>query len=570
MDQTVERTQRTFIKIFFTVGLGLFVFIFFCWGAWHAYTLFESRHLTRRGEAYLGSHDLRSATLSARRALQLNPDNIAAVRLLAKAAEESGDRSALDWRRKALEPNPRSTEDLIALANTAVRFNDIPAAEKALQSVDENDRASAEFHAAQARLHEAKKAFNESEREWAKAVEIAPENKSYQLQFALALLRMNDEAKREKALSILHELRKDESQRAPATRALIADAAAHHSSDPVGKWAEELTAYPEASFRDRLLYLDVLRQAHDSKFSEYLTTVEHDAASKPADLAALLTWMNTSGLSLLGIDYARTLPETQIIKWPANLALCEAYVKVADWPRLEKAIKNQDWGQYEFLRHGYLALAARKQDKTSAADDEWLTARRLAGNQTPNLWGLTRAATDWGWKKESIDLLWMLADQTQTEGDALQELYKRYLTANDTPGLYRALQRLAQLRPEDNDIANNLAQIALLLNVDLARAQKIAAAVYKKNPNNPAYVTTYAFGLYRNGDAAGALAVMNKLPEDAMKDSTVAAYYTVFLAGAGKIDMARDFMSRVDTEKLLPEEKELLVSASRLVANEER
>jgi predicted Zn-dependent protease len=569
MDQSVERTQRTFIKIFFVVGVGFFAFVFLCWGGWHGYSLFESRHLTRRAEAYLGSHDLRSAMLSARRALQLNPENTAAIRLLGKIGEESGDKSALDWRRKAVELNPHSSEDLIALANAAVQFKDLPAAEKALQSVEENARDTADFHAASARIAEAKKAFPEAEREWSKAVEVARDNTSYQLQFALSLLRMDDPAQREKALSILQELRADEKQRAPATRALIASAVARRQNQPVLKMAEELKDYPEATLRDRLLYLDVLRQAQDPRFSNYLTSLEHEVASKPTDLAALLSWMNASGLSLLGIDYARSLPETERMKWPVNLALTEAYVKVADWPRMENAIKNQDWGAYEFLRHGYLALAARKQDKGGIADQEWLLAQKQAGSQTQNEWTLVRAATDWGWKKEVTDVLWSLADEQQSQGEALEKLYQRYYQASDTLGLYRVLGRLAQLRPEDSDIANNLAQVALLLNVDLARAQKTAAEIYKKQPDNPAYATTFAFSLYRQNNVGAALAVMSKLRDDAMKDPATAAYYAVFLADSGKIDKAREYMSRANAAKLLPEEKELLLSAERLVARED-
>lgn len=560
MDQIVERTQRTFIRIFFGVGIGLLAFIFFCWGAWRGYSLFESRHLTRRAEAYLGSHDLRSAALSARRALQLNAENTAAIRVLAKVAEESNDRSALDWRRKAVELNPRSTTDLLALANSAVQLNDIAAAEKALQSVEESDRETADFHAAKARVAEAKKLPNDAEREWSRAAALEQENKSYQLQLALSLLRRDEADRREKALSILQELRRDQKQRAPATRALIADAASHRATEPVLAWAEELQKYPEATFRDRLLYLDVLRQAHASKFSEYLTRLEHEVASKPADLAALLTWMNASGLSLLGIDYARTLPEGQRTKWPVNLALSEAYVKVADWSRLADAIKNQDWGQYEFLRHGYLALAARKQNKGAIADQEWLMAQKQA-NQPQNLSALARSATEWGWKKEALDVLWTLADQAQTQNEALEELYRRYLAANDTPGLYRVLQRLAALKPEDADIANNLAQVALLLNVDLARAEKIAAEIYAKQPANPAYATTYAFSLFRKGNGNGALEIMSKLPADSLNDPAVAAYYAFLLAESGRIDQARELVSRTNPAKLLPEEKELLTSA---------
>lgn len=564
VEESVERTQRTYIRLVFGIGLGFFLLVLLCWGGCRAYNVFESRHLTRRGAAYLGANELRQTALSARRALQLNPNNVAAVRLLARAAELSNDRSAIDWRRKAVELEPRSAEDALALANCALQFNDMVTAEKSLQRVEESARQSAEFHVTSARFAETKKKFAEAEEHWAKAVELAGDNKFYQLQFALAVLRMDNRAKRKTALSILEQLRADEKQRASATRALIADGAARHEdSEKLVTLARELEGYSEATFSDRLLYLDILRQLRDPKFSENLTKVEKDAVAKPADLAALISWMKSSGLSLLAIDFAHTLSNEQLTKWPVSLAMAEAYAKLADWSALETAIKNQNWGHYEFLRHAYLALALRSQDKPAAADREWTAAQKEAGSEVQLLWALSRAAAEWGWKNETVQLLWTLSKQPEAQIEALQNLYQRYFEAEDTVGLYRVLTKLAELQPDDLVIQNNFAQVGLLLNADIERARKLAADVYHKESSNPAYTATYAFALYTKGDARGALEVMNGLSETQLKDPAVAAYYGVVLAAAGDSEKARDYLKAGASAKLLPEEKALLAKAER-------
>ncbi len=562
MEKSIERAQRTYIKLGLGILFGFVLFVFLCWGGCHFYGVVESQRLGRRAAAYLSGGDLRQAGLSARRALQLNSGSIGAVRVLASVAEASRDRTALEWRRKATELEPHSADDTLALATCALQFNDPITAEKTLDRLSEEARQTAAFHTVAAQLSEAKKKPVEAESHWAKAVELAPDNKSYQLQFGLALLRMDNPAKRDAALAILERLRQDEKQRVTATRVLISDGAAHRrNSQELAALARELQNYPEATFNDRILYLDVLRQIRDPQFTAYLTSIEKDAASKPADLASLLSWMKTSSMSLLAIDFAKTLPSEALKQWPVPLALAEAYGKVADWAALEAWVKNQNWGQFEFLRHAYLALALRGEDKPVAADHEWSAAQKEAGNQFQFLLMLSRAVADWGWEKETVELLWTLTKHPETQAEALQGLYLKYAEAGDTVELYRVLVRLAELRPEDMRVQNNLAQLSLLLNADVDRARKLAVDLYGKEGSNPAYASTYAFALYTKGDVNGALQVMNRLTEDQLRDPSLAAYYGVVLAAAGDAEKAREYLRLGASAKLLPEEKALLTKA---------
>jgi predicted Zn-dependent protease len=562
VEKSVERTQRTYIKLALGILIGFVLSVFLCWGGCRLYSMVESQHLSRRGAAYLSGGDLRQAALSARRALQLDETSVPAIRVLARVAEASDDRNAIDWRRKAADLEPNSTEDTLALANCALQFNDLATAEKTLQRINQNARDTAEFHAAAARLANAKKQPAEVENHWGRVVGLAPQNKSYQLESGLALLRTNEQAKKARGRETLESLRGDEKQRAAATRALIVDLAAQHvDNQKLVVLARELQDYPEATFSDRILYLDILRQLRAPEFTPYLTTVEKDAASKPADLAVLISWMKASGMSLLAIDFARTLPDETLSKWPVPLAVAEAYAKLADWAALERWVKNKNWGQFEFMRHGYLALALREQDKSVASDQEWTTAQKEAEGQPQFLSMLTRAVVDWRWEKERVDLLWTLTKQPESQLEALHGLYQKYADAGDTLGLYRVLARLAEIQPDDAGAQNNLAQISLLLNANVERARKLAAELYRKEGSNPAYASTYAFALFRKGDIHGALKVMSALPEEQLRDPSLAAYYGIILAAAGDTAKAREYLKIGASAKLLPEEKALLAKA---------
>jgi Flp pilus assembly protein TadD len=115
--------------------------------------------------------------------------------------------------------------------------------------------------------------------------------------------------------------------------------------------------------------------------------------------------------------------------------------------------------------------------------------------------------------------------------------------------------------PEDARIQNNLAQISLLLNVDVRRARKLAAELYRKEGSNPGYASTYAFALYTNGDSKGALKIMNGLNENQLHEPSLAAYYGVFLAAAGDTARAQEYLRLGTSAKLLPEENALIAKA---------
>ena len=559
MDKSVERTQRTFIKLALGIPCGIILFVLIAWGGWQAYQRWEERHLVRRAAAYLSGGDVKSASLSARRALQLDSNSARAMRIVAQIAEQARDRAALDWRRKVVELEPHSTQDDLALADCALQFGDIHATEKTLARIDDDGRQTAAFHATVARLAKARQDPAEAKKEWGEAVRLAPNDESYQVQFALSCLEQPAAAEREQGLALLESLRNSPTQRNAATRSLIVDGVAHRQPvEEVRSLARDLQSYPEAIFTDKLLYLGILRQSYDPEYTIYLTKIENEAAVKPDDLAALLTWMNGNEISVVAIDFARSLPDSALSAWPVPWAMAEAYGKINDWSALERQTANSNWHQFDFLRRAYLARALRAENNPVATEREWAGAVKSASTQSQSLLLLTRIVFEWGWKNESVDLLWQLAKYPEVQFEALHTLYLQYTKAGDTQRLYRVLARLTEIDPGDLKVQNNLTQISFLLNVDLERARKRASDLYRKQPSNAAYVSTYAFSLYAKGDVKGALRVMSTLREDQLQEPALAAYYGFMLTVAGEKGKARKYVEIGKTAHLLPEEKLLL------------
>jgi predicted Zn-dependent protease len=563
LESSLAKTERTYIRLIVGGGAAIVLLVVVGWLAFHGYQRWEVRHLLRRSAAYLSGGDVRTASLSARRAFQIDPSSVEAARAMAVIAERSGDRSELEWRRKVLELGGAANEDKFALIEAALRIGDFPTAEKTLATLSLKAKNSAEYESSVGRLEEMRNNHLAAEAHWSKAVELAPDDPAYQMQLASLRLTMKDEAKRASAHAILEHLRNNEKQRASATRALIIDGANHGEQPMVLRvLANDLQGYPEATFSDRLLFLDLLNQLRDPDFADYFAKVKKAAANKPSDLPSLFSWMNNSQRSSDAIAFSRELPKDAVGQWPVAQTIADSYAKTGDWEGLERFAKEGNWGAYDFLRHAYLARSFRFQEKQVAADQEWRAAQKQDAGQPQAILALARAASSWGWKDETVDLLWNLSRQSEASAIALQELYHHYANAGDTAGLYRVLVRNLEISPNDPALQNNLAQISLLLDADPERARKLASDLEKKEPNNPAFASTFAFSLYKKGDVTAALEVMNKLTEIQRREPAIAAYYGIILAGAGEKEKAREYLKLGQEAKLLPEEKSLVEKAT--------
>jgi len=546
----------------FGILLSLIFLIAAIWGGHDLYVRWQEKRLVRRATFDIEHGNERDASLAARSILEMKPSSAAAARIIAQLGERVGERSALDWRRKVVQLDSHSVDDALALVRCAVQFSDIATAERALAAVDENARNSAPYHEASALAAQFKHQDEKAEAEWNEALRLSPDDKSFQLQLGVLRLRAHEPERRGAGEAMLTALRSDPVERSAATRALIS-AGVMRKEDPrkLMELARELQAYPEATWNDRFVYLDFLHGLQDPQFSAYLTELEKTAPGKASSLAALLSWMAKNNLSLLALDYSKSLPAESLRNWPVPLAIADAHVRLRDWQNLEALTVKANWGRFEFLRHAYLARALRAQDKLAAAEHEWNAAVKDA-TSSESLVLLIQPVSEWGWENETTDLLWALSKHPERQKDAFVALYQHYAKTTDTQGLYRVLVRLSELDSTNLNVQNNLAQVSLLLNANPEEARRAAADVYHKSPKNPAYMTTYAYSLLTQGNAKEALRIMSSLSEEQLGDPTISAYYGICLAAA-RNERARAYLELAQKATLLPEEKSLIEKAVR-------
>lgn len=526
----------------------------------------QQRRLVAQANAFVNEGDYKHASLNARRLLQINPESVEACRIMARLAEKAGLRSAIEWRRRVMELGAAAPGDLLALARDGVRFDERAITELAISRLPESAKTTAEYHALLADIAFAKRDGVEMERQLSEAHRIEPANKDYTLRLAALRLGSNDYAMSVRGKETLVELQSEPALRRDATRYLAEDALRHFDFKEALRLARQLDGFPEKNFTDRLVLLAAMRAASDPGFQSLLEELQTVAADDPERAAALMTWMNIHQMSTLTIAWSAKLSPGVIGSKLVPIALSDAFVAVRDWSGLQRLVKSGNWGAVDFIRNALSARALRELGNEPDSAAQWNEAVKKVTASPPYILMLAETVEKWGWRNEAIDLLWLAAKDPLKGDDALVTLYRYFAQKGETQNLYRVMLHRSELHPDDRNIQNNIAQLSLLLNLNMDRGQKIARELFEKEPANAAYVSTYAFALYSQGDFKGAVKVLGALTDAQLHQPDIAAYYGIILAAAGDQARAGEFLDLGEKATLLPEEKALLEKARRSLA----
>ena len=221
---------------------------------------------------------------------------------------------------------------------------------------------------------------------------------------------------------------------------------------------------------------------------------------------------------------------------------------------------SKQWGDREFLRSALLSRALREQTQKMAADIQWQKAIRLASDKIQTLSVLVSMAEEWRWPAEVESALWAILEKFPRETRVSRTLSEKYYSQGNTRGLQKLYSYLVQNNP-DPGAENNLALVSLLLGVNMDKAHEMAERVFKKDPKNPSFLSTYAYSLHLRKRDAEALALFSQLTPREIEDPSIAVYYGVILASAGQNDEAKKYFKLAAKAPVLPEERKLLTEA---------
>ena len=508
------------------------------------------------------------ATQTARKLLAQRPDSQPILYILAEAAEKQNLEETISWREQIARLRPKDPDSQLNLISAALRFGKLDLARKTLDQIAASDRHRAAFHVVAGWLASAEGNFAEQEEQFAAAVKKEPKNDLYQFNLAALQIHSSDAQKNANARENLERLSKLAPYRTGALRALLNDAVARNDFLAGNNFAQQLQMSQEVTFGDYLLCLNFYRKLDEKKFHLLLERVKPFATKNPSDLASLMRWMNENGLTGEVAKWIEKLPVEKLTSPPAAVAVADAYANVKNWMRLKRWTRKGMWGESDYLRLAYQAIATR-QSRQDNADTEfhalWRAAEQSTHDHPEREVVLARLASKWNLEKESEQLWLRVAEDPPMRREALDALRRLYRKTNDTERLYDVLQRLHNSSPNEAPITADLARLGLNLERNVEPPHELAKEAHDRAPNEVNCAVTYAFSLYRLGRNPEALATIQGLPADQLRDPHAAVYAALLLADAGQIDTAKDYVAAADDE-IYPEEKVVLDEAKAKIA----
>src|SRR5208282_3207897 len=204
------------------------------------------------------------------------------------------------------------------------------------------------------------------------------------------------------------------------------------------------------------------------------------------------------------------------------------------------------------------SLGERSLGQDSVSQTTWRKALHLSTHRLDRLSRLAQVTAGWGWDVQNTEVLNEIISQFPREKWAAEQLVNKLYAAGNTRGLGDFFAKSYAADPSDARLKNNLANVFLLRKADLDKAYRLAREAYDSSPENPFFISTYAYSLLVQNKQNEALKVVSSLKPEYLKIPSVAAYYGVVQAESGHRDAAKAPLERAAAAKLLPEEKEIV------------
>ena len=527
------------------------------------YKNWSERRSLQEATTFLQEGKFSEAARMAQEVVRRHPDSLVALSILADTAERQNLEEAVAWRERVARLLPKDPESQLNLASAALRFGKLDLAREALNRVSPGDRDSAPFHVVAGWLARAEGNFAGQEEQFAAAVKEEPKSDLYQFNLAALQIRSKDTEKSNNARETLERLTSIAPYRTGALRALLNDAVERNDRTAADGFAQQLQMSPEVTFGDYLLCLNFYRKLDEKKFRQVLEKVKPFAARNASDLASLIDWMNQNGLAGEVVKWIDKLSTAQLSSPPTSVAVADAYATVKNWSRLKRWTRSGNWGDDEYLRLAYDAIAERhlRSGNDSEFDTLWRSADELSQPEPEHELTLARLVAKLQLENQAEEL-WVRVEENPTmRREALDNLRQLYRARDDTTKLYAVLQRLHDSSPNEAPITADLARLGLNLGENTEGSHQLAKEAYDRTPNEVNCAVTYAFSLHRLGRNAEALAIIQSLPPEQLHDPHAAVYVALILIEGSELEAAKDYIAAAEKGKPYPEEKKLLDEA---------
>ena len=517
----------------------------------------ESRLISQAKQS-LEKQDFQTTALCLQRAMQINPLNVESGIIMGDMLEGLGSPAAISWRVRVAQLQPTNVTNRFAWAQTAIKLKDYRSAAEALSGVEEKFKTTATHHKLLGALAWAVGRSGEAEEHYTAALRQEPTNESTALNLAMIHLTSTNSETATHARQSLEQMRTNAALGSASLHHLLTDAVAHESLPKAVGLSEEIIKAPSATFGDKIVHLQLLRQTKSPNYEPWLAALNEDARRAPQEAFALGRWMVSVDGPTNGLRWLQNLPVQVRTNQPVPLIITDCLVAVKDWKGLLVEIQSSNWGETEFYRLALQSLAERSLGRDMAAENSWRKSFRLADKRLDRLARLAEITSIWSWPAEQATVLLRIVNDFPKEGWALDQLAGQLYVAGKTRELQELFAKVYSTDPSNTKLKNNLANLFMLRKANLDQAYALAGQAYNTSTNNPFYASTYAYALLLQGKPEQALKIINGLKPEYLQIPQVAVYYGIIQAKTGDKTLARAPLKTAETSNLLPEEREIV------------
>src|SRR5262249_2045474 len=229
--------------------------------------------------------------LNLQQAVQSNPENLRACRMMAEMAERFRSPNAVEWRSRVVKLEPGVLRNHLALANTALLLSDLSAADQALMGVDEKGKQTAAYHQTVAAFALAVKRLPDADFHFQEAIRLEPTNVVARMNLAVLQLQAPNLEAAEGARQTLRALLTNSFVRADVLRQLTLDSLNHKHYLEAGEHVQALEREKESVFSDKLLRLEVLQKSEMPTWTNRLTEIQNEVQARSDYAFELARWL---------------------------------------------------------------------------------------------------------------------------------------------------------------------------------------------------------------------------------------------------------------------------------------
>jgi hypothetical protein len=568
VDQHAHHSPRHFIRdlagdIRARIVLALLISGLLLWviipPAYQRLKVWRAMKFLAQSEVAANEGNIQKSISLMRQAILMVPNEEAIFRKVRLFNASFGDPTALNSIQALMLENQASPQELLTLAEQALKSEKPVIAKAALDQL--KDDHSVRKIIVQMRFLEKggnlKEALDLSSKELAT---LMPEDRdNLLLATAEMTLKSDPPASREMLLQLVD---KNSATGISALRLLAAQSLAQRGAESLksDKVADKLLAHALHTPDDALLALDLRILENPSAQPALLAQTMADRSSgSPDDALAFARWLNRrihykESVDFIGRERATSNPDWLLLYLDA-LAGLERWNDIFTMLDADTII-----GLSDSIRLLFLARAAEKSGERERADESWREMQLGLAYEKPEVVSFIAAyALRIGEREQAIKAYTALSHRKETALEGFLGLIRCWPPNTPAAELLPVYQEFTDSFPTLAEARSDQTYLKLLTGEKPATTAAIAKQFYDKTPQSLAALSIAALGILKSGSAAEADALYDGKTISWL--SAPAAWKTVraaVLYGIGKKKEADELARTINKSQLRPEERALL------------